>query len=138
MKKLLFAFLLSFVCLFTANAQSVHRCGGCQGHGAVTCPTCSGYGQVSVFNPYYGCYVAQVCPRCCGYRALVCGSCGGRGQVVVNNTVFRGKTTTPPNGNSDGYIYQGRSVKVGNSYYKYYRKSGHGYYWNGYSYVLYD
>ena len=137
MKKIFFAFLLSLVCILV-NAQSVQRCGGCQGHGAVTCPSCNGYGQISVFNPYYGCYVPQVCPRCAGYLALVCGSCGGRGQVVVNNISFGGKRNTPPNDSTDGYIYQGRSIKVGNIYYKYYRKNGHGYYWNGYSFVKCD
>lgn len=137
MKKLVFAFLLYFFCFF-AHAQSVHRCGACQGHGAVVCPICCGYGQVLMFNPYFGCYVQQVCPRCCGYKAVVCGGCSGHGQVVVNNTVFRGKRVTPPNGNSDLYIYQGRTVKVGSHYYKYYRKDGKGYYWDGYSYILYD
>lgn len=34
---------------------------------------------------------------------------------------------TPPNSSSDGYIYQGRSVKLGNIYYKLYRKDGHYY-----------
>lgn len=137
MKKIVIMFVMTIVCCI-ASAQSVQRCGGCQGHGGVTCPTCQGCGQVSVYNPYYCCYVAQICPRCGGYRAVVCSACGGHGQVIVNSTSFHGKKSTPPNDSTDGYIYQGKSIKVGNCYYKYYRKNGHGYYWNGYSFIQCD
>lgn len=137
MKKIVLSLILSLI-VFSAIAQTVQTCGGCYGHGAVTCPSCMGYGQVSVFNYYYRCYVNQVCTRCAGYGVLVCNSCGGRGQVVVNNLNFRGKKNTPPNNSTDGYIYQGYTVTVKNKSYNYYRKNGHGYYWDGLRFVLYD
>lgn len=137
MKKIMLVVMMSVMSV-VMFAQSVERCSACQGHGAVVCPSCKGYGQVSVYNPYYGCYVNQVCMQCGGYTAVVCGRCCGQGKVVVNNgnnVTFGGKRTTPPNSGSDGYIYQGRSIKVGQHYYDYYKKNGHDYYWNGYSFV---
>lgn len=136
MKKLFFVLILSFECCLS-YAQTTQKCSGCHGHGAITCPACGGYGQVSVYNPYNGIYYAQVCPQCSGYRKVVCGSCGGYGQVVVNNVTFQGKRTTPPNANSDRYIPHG-TIKIKNTTYKYYRKEGRGYYWDGYSYVRCD
>lgn len=43
---------------------------------------------------------------------------------------FRGATHgdgNPPHASSDGYIYQGKSVKYRGNYYKLYRKNGHEY-----------
>lgn len=122
----------------TAMAQRVHTCSTCCGYGAVVCPTCSGYGMVNVFNPFYGCYMTQICGHCCGYKAVGCGICKGQGKIVVsNNTPFGAKRVTPPNGGSDGYIYQGGNVKVDGNTYKHYRKDGKDYYWNGLRYILY-
>ena len=43
-----------------------------------------------------------------------------------SNPSFKGDAT-PPNASSDGYIYQGTSVKVGGYYYKLYKKNGQKY-----------
>ena len=43
-----------------------------------------------------------------------------------NNPSFRGDGL-PPNASSDGYIFQGESVKYNGTYYKLYKKNGHKY-----------
>ena len=95
-------------------------------------------------------YSQQVvpCPQCYGYGTVMtyagpmyCPTCGGAGRVVVNppqnqtstgkgEVNFQGKShgdATPPNSSKDGYIYQGRSVKVNGIYYKLYKKNGREY-----------
>lgn len=121
----------------TSMAQTVHTCSTCCGYGAVVCPSCYGYGMVNVFNPFYGCYTTQICGHCRGNKAVACGSCSGSGKVVRYNPTFIGKRVTPPNGGSDGYIYQGGNVKVDGKTYKHYKKDGKDYYWNGLRYILY-
>lgn len=136
MKKTLVTLMLGMVSI-VGLAQNMQRCVACSGYGGVVCPTCQGNGQIPVYNPYYGCYVPQICPRCAGYKAVVCGHCGGRGVVMVSNSniSFGSKRATPPNGNSDGYIYQGKNINVNGRSYKYYKKDCHDYYWDGNKYV---
>lgn len=137
MTKMMLAIVLTMI-MGMGFAQDVHRCDACQGYGAVVCPTCHGFGQISSFDYFWGCYVNHICPQCYGAKAVVCGKCMGTGTVTTYNPNFVGKQPRPSDSNRDGYIYQGKTVKVGDHYYKYYRKKGHGYYWNGFEFIPYD
>lgn len=127
--------ILLFTLMVAIDGYSQTRviCGTCNGYKRLLCPNCGGAGYVlqPYYNPYYGWMQQNVpCGRCGGYGSLVCGNCRGSGVVIVNNRysgpTFRGDAT-PPNSSTDGYIYQGRSVKYKGNSYRLYRKSGHSY-----------
>jgi molecular chaperone DnaJ len=70
------------------------RCEECGGSGAkpgtspVTCPTCSGNGQVRMQQGFFT--VQQTCPQCRGSGRIVsdpCGSCRGHGRVRDSRTI---------------------------------------------------
>lgn len=126
--------LMVTVTAITSFSQSRHVCAVCGGRGVIYCTNCGGYGYVlvPVYNPYYGTYVQtrQVCSVCAGYRGTRCSYCNGKGYVTVYNPSFTGSPCgdgNPPNSQSDGFIYQGRSVKYKGRSYKLYHKSGHSY-----------
>ena len=48
--------------------------------------------------------------------------------IESENISFKGRgNCTPPNSSTDGYIYQGVSIKVNGTYYKLYKKNGYKY-----------
>jgi len=108
MKKSILLGILMTVC-FTASAQRVQTYGYCKG-----------YGQVSVYNPYYGRYVYLACSMCGGYRALLCPKCGGTKQVVVYSPSFGQSEASKYNGNkcsfrnSNGHYCNCSGCKSGN------------------------
>lgn len=70
------------------------QCGKCKGSGSkkssspVSCPTCSGQGQVRMQQGFFS--IQQTCPQCRGKGKIIsdpCGSCHGQGRVKDNKTI---------------------------------------------------
>lgn len=88
------------------------------GLGAPYCFVCKGKGYIEkteffLFTSYEDCHCKQ----------------GVKGLMMGPNINFKGRhgDATPPSASSDGYIYQGSSVKVNGYHYKLYKKNGHKY-----------
>lgn len=133
MKKEALILVILLLCI-KGFSQSIQTCSTCSGSGAVICLNCGGHGSVvmTLFDPYIGYYnQAVLCPICGGYGKVVCPNCGGQGKIMVYGPSFGSKTcgpTTPPNNNSDGYIYQGgETCRYEGRTYNLYKKQGHYY-----------
>src|ERR1700756_3633168 len=76
------------------EVRKLDTCERCKGSGAeagsnaVTCPTCSGRGQVISSRGFF--QVSQTCPRCRGVGQIVekpCRNCGGEGRLEKSSRI---------------------------------------------------